>query len=146
MGKLRRYIDHLSQFTHERMESEVLNIIDDQEPAAVDLITQNQLMFGLDGEGKDLGEYASQAYAEFKLSLNPRGVVDLRLTGAFHESIFMNADQFPVVFGATDEKTDKLLDRYGDNILTLRRENIRLLAKGYVADPLKDFYRKVFHL
>lgn len=145
MGKLRDYIDKLRSYTPELIEREIFEIVKDQEHVAVDLIT-SQLMHGHDGEGKSLGEYKYPWYAEFKKTLNPRGVVDLKLEGDFHASIFIESNGFPVMFNASDEKADKLIDKYGEDILKLSKDNLTVFARGYLDDPIKALYRKILRV
>jgi len=82
-----------------------------------DLNTE-QLNKGQKADGGTTGDYASISY---KGRLRP---VDLYDTGAFHKSIKANPFGKAFEMKATDEKTEMLQDRYGDDILGLTDENI----------------------
>ena len=116
MNKLQLLEQRLRSYTVERQTRDILSMVQQAENYAylVDLNTQ-QLMQGKDIHGALLTPpYASKAYADFKLMMNPLGVVDLFLTGDFQNSIFVQADKFPLMFDATDEKKNELVDKYGD--------------------------------
>ena len=82
-----------------------------------DLNTE-QLNKGLKADGGTTGDYANIGY---KGRLRP---VDLYDTGDFHKSIHAKAFKKAFEIVATDEKTDKLQDRYGDDILGLTDQNV----------------------
>jgi len=88
-----------------------------------------QLDKGLDGEGKDLGEYAN---FEYKGRWSP---VDLRLTGAFRQSIVPGTYKDFFEMTATDPKTEKLTLWYGDAIIDLS-ENAIDKTKEYIIDDM----------
>ena len=79
-------------------------------------LNREQLNKGLTANGRDLGEYRNFGY---KGRLRP---VDLRDTGAFQEKIFAVPFQDKLELIGTDEKTDKLQDKYGDDIIGLSDE------------------------
>lgn len=116
MTKFERLEKKIRSFTSERQERDILKIVKSSQEFLIDLNTL-QLMDGKDIHGVFIGPpYRSKAYAEFKLFLNPKGVVDLFLTGKFHRSIFIKASSFPVLFDAKDPKKDMLINKYGDVI------------------------------
>jgi hypothetical protein len=109
-------------FFSARIENvDVHNIINRAIEANEDYISDqvtNQLDKGLDGEGGDLGEYRNY---EYKNRWDP---VDLKLTGAFRKSIYPELHEDYIEMNASDPKTEKLTERYGDAILDLGEEGV----------------------
>lgn len=122
MDALRQWEQRLRRLTAEEQEKEILKIVDEFEPVALDLNTA-QLMDGKDSKGQLLAPYRNPEYAAFKRTLNSKGVTDLKLTGDFHQSFFQDVTKFPVAFGATDEKTDELVQGYGEEIFGMDKSN-----------------------
>ena len=102
-------------------------------------------MEGTSSEETQLKEYASETYARMKASLNPKGVTDLKLTGDFHRSFVAITEKFPVLFSASNSKTDKLVTKYGENIFGLDEESKTILSKTIQPD-IVDHYRDIFQL
>jgi hypothetical protein len=146
MGKIAQLLKHLQGITIAQQEAALLQIIKDNEHVAVDLNT-SQLMAGRDSKGRSLGEYKSMLYAEFKKTLNPAGVVDLKLSGDFHSDFFIDTHQFPVVFDSRNWKTGKLVDVYGEDLFGTDEENTNTLVQGTLKFPVIEYYKsKVFHV
>ena len=112
-GKLEEWIAKLKAFSEQKVDDGLLRIVRDHKSQLIDLNT-NQLMHGQNAEGGVLGTYRSEPYARFKQSLNPLagGKVDVRLSGDFQDSFFLEAEKFPVSTFATDNKTAKLTSHY----------------------------------
>lgn len=140
---IEKYIAHL-QNTAPRQEEIVLEVIRRNEPTLVDLNTA-QLMEGKDADGNSLGEYRNQDYARFKQTLNPRGVVDLKLEGDFHESFYIEAQRFPVFADARDPKTGKLVDTYG-KILGFTKESKEAAADQIGPEAIDEIKARIFLL
>ena len=99
-------------------------------------LNAEQMRFGLNVDGKEIGYYMSQEYASWKKSrggLAPDGVVDLFLTGALNSKIFAEVKDDSILFGSTDEKSDMLEKKYNRNgkIYGLSDK-----AKSIVIEPL----------
>ncbi len=132
MGTVVQLINNMKQLTPQRMERLLLLAIKQNEKALADF-NRAQLMDGEDSVGLPVAlSYASIKYAEFKLSLDPKGVVDLKLKGNFHSSIFVKADDFPIIFAATDSKAPKLLAEFGDDVLGIQKSNLRLVIRNQI--------------
>lgn len=92
-------------------------------------LLQDQLFHGEDGKGNPLLPYREEEYADYKRTLNPLGVTDLKLTGSFYEHMAMVTD-FSSIGGmafdiiSTDKKYKSLLKKYGMDIMTLGDERI----------------------
>jgi hypothetical protein len=102
--------------------------IDNNADLISDLIG-HQLDQGLDGQGKDLGEYAN---FEYKGRWSP---VDLKLTGAFRQSIVPGTYKDFFEMTASDPKTEKLTTWYGEAIIDLSDEAIDK-TKEYIIDDM----------
>lgn len=129
------------------VEAGALKAIKENEKEIVAL-NQLQLLEGVDSFG-DLLEppYKSAAYAEKKLTLNPLGVVDLKLTGDFHAGFFVAvSDRFPFYIFSKDEKTRRLVGMYGINIFGLTDENKSDIAKLYVLPEVKGLLLTAIHV
>jgi hypothetical protein len=135
--KLRREAPH--------QEEAILDIVNDNEWMLVDLNTQ-QLMNGMDAQGSALQEYRSASYAAMKQRLNPKGVTDLKLTGAFHDSMIAATEKWPVIFSASDRKTEQLVSKYGEEIFGLSEKSKTVLAHDYLKDDIIEYYRQLFQL
>jgi hypothetical protein len=147
VGKLKELYDHLISFTADRQEADILTMVEGHKETAIDMNT-GQLMKGRDAQDKPVDPpYASAAYANFKLYLNPAGVVDLYLTGDFHAAWVMRTNQFPILFSSTDYKTDELRAKYGEEIFGLSKSNAKDFLQNYVGPDVRKYYReKVFKL
>lgn len=105
-----------------------------------------QLDSGNDSLGRPLDPpYRNVNYAEMKLHLNPKGVVDLRLTGDFWAGFFMNAQQFPITFGSTDAKSPNLEAKYGAQIFGLDQTSLGT-AKEIVLPEVHEAFRNALHV
>ena len=88
-------------------------------------IQRNQLLEGEGQKGK-IGKYRSKSYAARKFLINQKageGNVDLKLTGGFYNEIFVDVRNTSVVTDSADEKTGKLVEKYGENIFGLNKVN-----------------------
>lgn len=141
MGKIQDMISKIRRDgSVEAQEKSLLKIVKDNQDEALDL-NRSQLLENRDSEGESLGEYASIAYANLKGSVK----VDLKLTGEFQKSFFMETDKFPVVFGAKDQKAEMLSEKYGQEIFGLDKQNKGAFAQG-IKSEVQAFYRSLIHV
>ena len=134
-------INNLKELTPERMERLLLLAIKKNENALIDY-NIGQLLKGQDSLGKVLDPpYASASYSEFKLHLNPLGVVDLKVTGDFHNSIFINANDFPILFDSRDKKAPELLAKYSEDVLGVQDKNLEEFIRYTVLPDFLDLIR-----
>lgn len=143
--ELDEIISGLKSQTPEKIEEKLLQLIKEHEAEIVDLNTA-QLLNGLDSKGKSLGEYKSDAYARMKLSLNPKGVVDLRLEQDFHDSIYLETQKFPVYSNASDSKTGDLIKKYGEDIVDTPEDSKEVVSEIVAPDVLAFFKTEVFNV
>jgi hypothetical protein len=93
-------------------------IINDNSDLIAGLV-EGQLNDQQTGNNEPISPEYSSFYAAFKGFSTP----NLKLEGDFHRSIFAVAQGEGVGIGATDEKTDLLINRYGQDILKLSDQN-----------------------
>lgn len=142
MGKLATIAKNLRAF---QVEERLLAIVRRNQSQLIDL-NLLQLDSGLDSQGKLLDPpYQSVNYAEMKLHLNPKGVVDLKLTGAFWQGFFMKADKFPVTFGSDDIKSSELEAKYGRDIFGLDKANLDI-SKEIILPDLQEQFKKAIRI
>ncbi len=89
-----------------------------------------QMESGVDGTGGPIRPEYSPRYAAFKGFKTP----NLKLTGAFHKSVFADAVSDGIETGATDEKTGKLEAKYSKNILSLTERSIDAITESILPD------------
>jgi hypothetical protein len=144
MKKIRDFAKRVETI-EKNLDKELKRVIREHVDVLIDLNTA-QLMQGIRSDGNSVGKYANKDYANFKRTLNPRGVVDLKLTGAFHESFYVRKTDFPIVIDAKDKKRNDLVNKYGEQIFGLTAINKKVFAIGYVKEGLLKYYRKVLHV
>jgi hypothetical protein len=140
------YISHLKAQTVAVQEVIILRVMQENEATAVDLNTA-QLMGGRDSNGQIFGTYPEGQYKTFKTALNPKagGNVDLRLTGDFHNSFYLEAKRFPVFFGARDYKTPRLTEKYGEDFFGLTKES-QAAYNDQIRGEIQEEYRDTVFL
>jgi hypothetical protein len=101
-----------------------------------------QLKQGKDSLGRFLEEYASEDYAQFKQAMGsqaPFGVADLILEGDFTEGFVLRKEGREFRFDSTDEKRDKLVQMYGEEIFGLSAESQVNITPDLAESFLKHF-------
>lgn len=146
MKGLKQLRDNIQRALNSSIEDVILGIIQNYKGVLIKLNQDQLLLEGVDSDGIKLAPYRSQIYAAKKLLLNPAGVTDLRLTGKFYASFFVNAEDFPLIFGARDSKTDKLVEKYGEKIFGLSEESKRYFINNYLKDALFEYYKRLLRL
>jgi hypothetical protein len=102
-----------------------------------EIIALNQAQLytrSIDSDGDALGGYQDAFYEELKKGLNPQlnGKVDLYLTGDFYSGFYVQVDDTEFIIGSTDEKSQKLENKYGKWIF------------GLTDESKSEYIRKVF--
>lgn len=100
---------------------------------------KDQLYAGFDSKGQRLKSYASELYAEKKNQMNSApgfGNPDLKLTGAFYDSIRADIDNDGFQVSASDEKANMLEEKYGKAIYTLGTD----AKSGYLTEELAPVF------
>lgn len=126
------------------LENNIISLIDlSVEKTAeeiIQIITENQLIKkGVDGNLNPLRKYSNR-HEKFRRKLGLQvEKTDLKITGDFHRSIFV--DQFEDGFQilAEDEKTGELIEMYSVNILKPNISDLKELLKPEIIKNLKTY-------
>lgn len=126
-----------------KIENLVLEAVEANEQALTDL-NREQMRRGMTAEGTAIvPDLRNKLYADAKKQAGgraPFGTPDLYLTGSFQERMQMDVDSRSYEFGSTDEKADKLSEKYA-NIFGLTKEN-KDMAKVITTKTLGELWRK----
>lgn len=116
------------------------DIIREKEDVIVSAIANDQLYRrGINGKGKKIMEYAPYAKRTIKIKKEkgqPTTRVTLRDTGDFHKSMFVVFDSEGFYVTASDDKTEKLIAKYGDEIFRLTDKNFTRIIRSHVRKEL----------
>lgn len=120
-------------------------IIQSSSKNAADL-NRGQLKRGIDSEGdKITPSYYSLSYAidkNNKNSLPGFGTPDLFQTGAFSAGIYSQVVAGKkIIFGSTDFKSLKLVEKYGAKIFGLTKENKKTYSDKYIKSNLLNYVK-----
>lgn len=100
------------------------------------LITEDQLASGIDGLGRQLGDYAPlsvQIRRELGLQTD---FIDLHLTGEFYDSITAYLTRDYIGVDGEGQKPDQnLFDVFGEDIVALTDENM-----SFIIEQIRDGY------
>lgn len=124
------------------------DIIRDKEDVIVSAIADDQLYRrGINGRGEkimDYMPYTPRTIQNKKRKSQPTTRVTLRDTGAFHESMYVIFDSEGFYITASDEKTQDLVEKYGEEIFRLTDKNftIRSHVRKELVKRLKKAIRK----
>ena len=108
--------------------------IKETEEVAIDLL-RSQLSAGESGDGGQMPSYSSKYYARYKQRIGseaPFGVVDLKLTGAFYSGFYLRRTAKGFIIRSKDKKNNKILQRYGSEVLELNDENLTIYVNNYL--------------
>jgi len=88
-------------------------------------LNRSNLSKGKLASGDDTMEYKSISYINEKVSIGSISVpnMDFKLIGSFHKGISVDVGN-EIVFNGADEKTSKLLQIYGDDLLTVQTDDL----------------------
>lgn len=100
---------------------------------------------GITATGVSIADY--EPYSEITIAIKqeegkPYNRVTLRDEGDFHHSFDVETDNEKMSIVASDWKTLKLLQRYGDEIMGLTEENIKKLKFEVLLPELVEMARK----
>lgn len=116
------------------------DIVRDKEDVIVSAIADDQLYRrGINGRGEkimDYAPYAPKTIQNKKWKGQPTTRVTLRNTGAFHESMYVVFDSEGFYITASDEKTQGLVEKYGENIFRLTDKNFTRIIRSHVRKEL----------
>jgi hypothetical protein len=120
---------------------EVLNELKDD----IAEMNRQQMLRGETSKGGPiLPEYAD-SYLKTKRKLSQPSYVTLFKTGDFHSSIKTEVTRKRFELIATDEKTEKLLAKYGEDVLGLNDQNLKII-KDKIADRLNSKFKEAINV
>lgn len=116
--------------------------VKDNEHIIVDTIAEKQMYEkGIDGRGESIGGgigYAPKTI-DYKIAKGqPTDRITLRDTGDFHAGMFVDEGKMEV--SSTDEKTEKLTNDWGKEILELTKENRAEITDEYLTPSVTNSF------
>ena len=130
--RLRAFKDNLPMYLED--------IIHDKEDVIVSAIADDQLYRrGINGRGEkimDYMPYTARTIKNKKRKGQPTTRVTLRDTGAFHESMYVVFDSEGFYITASDEKTEELVKKYGEEIFRLTDKNFTRIVRSHIRKEL----------
>lgn len=132
-------IEGLQKFENE-VDQYVLDVVEENKEIVLDLNTEEQLFEkGIDSKGeKILPNYTPYTVNIKQVLGQPTDRVTLRNTGNFHNSFYLKRAAKEIEISATDEKTEALVDKYGNEIFGLTPENLEEISENYVKPALEQ--------
>lgn len=116
------------------------DIVRDKEDVIVSAIADDQLYRrGINGKGEkimDYMPYTARTIKNKKRKEQPTTRVTLRDTGAFHESMYVVFDSEGFYITASDEKTQDLVEKYGEEIFRLTDKNFTRIIRSHIRKEL----------
>lgn len=126
----------------------VKSIVEDNSNEIIELNTEDQLFDrGIGSDGTALKPSYSNPYKKLKQAIGqPTDRVTLRLEGDFYKSfeVIIGDKQFRI--NATDKKTKWLINRYGEKVFGLTKDNLSLFREIVVKPDLLKEIRKAIKL
>lgn len=130
--RLRAFKDNLPMYLED--------IIRDKEDVIVSAIADDQLYRrGINGRGEKIMSYmpyTAKTIQNKKRKGQPTTRVTLRDTGAFHKSMFVVLDSEGFYITASDEKTEELIKKYGEEIFRLTDKNFTRIVRSHIRKEL----------
>ena len=126
------------------IEQETAKIILKFEEVIIDLIREKQLFDkGIDGKGKRIKpEYSPFTVAFKKIKGDKSDHVTLFDTGALYKSFTTDYGSFQLEVFPTDQKSDELMRKYGDDIFSMTVANQKELNFKIILPELQKFVKR----
>jgi hypothetical protein len=116
----------------------VRNNVEEHEEYFCDSAKSMLYDYGLDGKGNNLGEYAPRTIERKIATGLPYDRVTLRQTGDFYDGMQLVADADGFEVDSEDWKTNKLIDKYGEDITTINEYDIDMYVREELLPFLQD--------
>lgn len=130
--RLRAFKDNLPMYLED--------IIRDKEDVIVSAIADDQLYRrGINGRGEKIMSYMPYTATTVRIKKKkgqPTTRVTLRDTGDFHNSMFVVFDAEGFYVTASDEKTEELVKKYGEEIFRLTDKNFTRIVRSHIRKEL----------
>lgn len=102
-----------------------IDVAEEFQAEAVDLVTEEQLSKGKDGDGGDIKPDYTPFTVRVKIEKGQTAnFVTLKDTGDYHGSIKFRRSRVFFLFYSDDAKAQKLENKYGKNLLSLNEESL----------------------
>lgn len=116
------------------------DVIRDNEDVIVSAIADDQLYRrGITGRGRKIKDYAPYTDTTIRIKRKkgqPTTRVTLRDTGDFHNSMFVVFDADGFYITSSDEKTEELVAKYGEDIFRLTDKNFTRIIRSHIRRDL----------
>lgn len=146
MSSIDDLIKRVEKFENKINEYIRLEIIED-EPYICNMNTDKQLFReGITRDGVKIDSYAPYTLTTKRIKSakgQPTDRVTLRDTGDFYSAFFIMADDKGFKIESEDWKVDKLVDKYGEEILGLTDDNLNELIWEYIYPMLIEKARQI---
>ena len=139
-----QYIDNL-ELVIRNVPNQVERIIKENKEQVLDLNRENQLYErGIDSQGAKLLEYASFTIEIKQLLRQPYDRTTLFYSGRFYEGFYYQFDEqnFTLEIFSNDEKSPKLVAKYGREIFGLDEQNKLYLNQSIIKPRLDEWLLK----
>lgn len=140
-------IETLERFTKLSIKKQIAIGLEDTQDDLVQA-QKDQMLHGEAATKGIIGKYKNPYYKRKKQAMNPlaKGNVDLKLTGAFQGQIVALVDDSSVNILSVDEKTDKLLEKYGENkVFGLNEERAAKYSNDVLAPVVINRIENIFY-
>lgn len=116
------------------------DIVRDKEDVIVSAIADDQLYRrGINGRDEKIMDYAPYKPRTIQIKKKkgqPTTRVTLRDTGDFHNSMFVVFDAEGFYITASDDKTEELVEKYGEEIFRLTDKNFTRIVRSHIRKEL----------
>jgi hypothetical protein len=140
---LKEHLRKIQKFTPERVERDLMQILQSEEKTAVNMVT-DQMFQGKDSTGKKLPDYSENSVRLYNKQPGPWRLFD---EGDFYKGVFMEVKKDQALFDSSDDKTGKIFDSLDskgsnpDDLLGLNKENQTDLAQSYLREKTVKYFR-----
>lgn len=120
-----------------------------KEDVIVSAIADDQLYRrGINGRGEKIMDYMPYTATTIQIKKRkgqPSTRVTLRDTGAFHESMYVVFDSDGFYITASDEKTNDLIEKYGEAIFRLTDKNFTRIVRSHIRKEIVKRAKRAIH-
>lgn len=139
MSEAQQYIKAL-KILKNKTQSQAHKIVKQLQEQITDYVTERQLLAtGKDGKGKFLGHYSTYTIALKKAKGEVYNRTTLLDTGEFYDDFFVIGKSGNMEIFSTNEKTPKLIKKYGKDIFLLTAEHNKIINEELILPKLVEW-------